>query len=180
MISNVQRFVIGTLVVLLIGAAGRLVFQHIELLDTRLDLKTEIAERKAETDARINLANRYAGQLAAVQRNHEVEQTKALNEFAQERDRLAAARRDDADRADRLQRGAEDRATRYRALAEAGPADCRVLADRSITLDQQLTAGVPVVDALRRDLERRDSEVMVLRRIILNDRAAVEAAQPAN
>ena len=87
------------------------------------------------------------------------------------RDALARA---DAARHQRLLDGAEKRAATYRAMAEANAAACRDLADRYAALDRHVVEGVGVVSALRRDLVRRDAEVVLLRGQIDADRALME------
>lgn len=103
------------------------------------------------------------GHAAATQENSD-----AFTLSAPVRDAIARA---DAARHRRLLNGAEARAATYRAMAEAGAAACRDLADRHATLDRHVVEGVAVVGALRSDLVRRDAEVVLLRRQIDVDRA---------
>lgn len=71
------------------------------------------------------------------------------------------------DAAQRLHRGAEGRAARYLAQAEAGGAACRALADRASALDRSLAEGRLVVEELRGVVVRRDAQVALL--LDLND-----------
>lgn len=110
------------------------------------------------------------GHAAATQENSD-----AFTLSAPVRDAIARA---DAARHRRLLDGAERRAATYRAMAEAGAAACRDIADRHATLDRHVVEGVAVVGALRSDLDRRDAEVVLLRRQIDIDRALLTDFNP--
>ncbi len=111
------------------------------------------------------------GHAAATQENSD-----AFTLSAPVRDAIARA---DAARHGRLLNDAERRAATYRAMAEAGAAACRDLADRHTALDRHVVEGVSVVGALRSDLVRRDAEVVLLRRQIDVDRALFAEPNPS-
>ncbi len=110
------------------------------------------------------------GHAAATQENSD-----AFTLSAPVRDAIARA---DAARHRRLLDSADRRAATYRAMAEAGAAACSDLADRHATLDRHVGEGVAVVGALRSDLDRRDAEVVLLRRQIDIDRALLTDYNP--
>ncbi|WP_406624939.1 hypothetical protein [Acidovorax sp. SDU_ACID1] len=93
------------------------------------------------------------------------------------RDAIARA---DAARTDRLRTDAERRAATYRAMAEAGAAACRDLADRHAALDAHVVRGAGVVAGLRTDLVRRDAEVVLLRGQIDIDRDLLQDTRLMN
>ena len=103
------------------------------------------------------------GHAAATQENSD-----AFTLSAPVRDAIARA---DAARSDRLRTDAERRAATYRAQAQADAAARGDLADRLEAFDRQLVEGVAVVGELRKDLVRRDAEVVLLRGQIDADRA---------
>lgn len=79
--------------------------------------------------------------------------------------------RADLARVDRLRVGAERRAATNRAIAQACAASAGDIANRLDALDRQLVEGIGVVSDLRKDLGRRDSEVVLLHGQIVADRA---------
>lgn len=109
------------------------------------------------------------GHAAATQENSD-----AFTLSAPVRDAIARA---DAARAERLLLDADRRAATYRAMAEAGAAACRDLADRHATLDRHVVEGVAVVGACRETLIRRDAEVSLLRHQIDIDRKLMNNAR---
>ena len=102
---------------------------------------------------------------------HAADTSKNSDEFTMSQPVRDANARADVARADRMRRDSERRAATYRAQAEANAAACRDLADRYAALDRHVVDGVGVVSALRRDLVRRDAEVVLLRGQIDADRA---------
>lgn len=87
------------------------------------------------------------------------------------RDAIARA---DLALADRMRVGAERRAATYRAQAQASAAACSDLADRHAALDAHVVRGAGVVAGLGSDLERRDAEIVLLRRQVDIERALME------
>ena len=79
----------------------------------------------------------------------------------------------DADLADRVRRTEAGRIATYRAMAQSCSATASDTADRLVALDDQLTKGVGVVADLRKDLGRRDAEVVLLHGQIVADRALI-------
>ena len=139
------------------------------------NLRAEVAEAESAR-AKAALKHETAtglkefGHAAATQENSD-----AFTISAQVRDAIARA---DAARSDRLRTDAERRAATYRAMAEAGAAACRDLADRHEALDRHVVEGVAVVGACRETLIRRDAEVVLLRRQIDVDRALLTDSNP--
>lgn len=174
-----QTAVTYALGVALIGASALAMQQHLSLLNTRLDLKEEQRQTEELRANRESAARIYASSLDTIRRKASAEQSKAADDHQTEILRLANAAAAERVRNQRLLDGAESRAARYRAVAEAGPASCSRLADRSIALDRQLAEGISVVNELRSVVERRDSEVALLLTTINSDRAAVSAAEGA-
>lgn len=134
---------------------------HAQLRATVAEADRARATAALKHESRLGL--KEFGHAAATQENSD-----AFTTSQPVRDAIARA---DVARADRLRTDAERRAATYRAMAEAGAAACRDLADRHATLDRHVVEGVAVVGALRSDLVRRDAEVVLLRRQIDVDRA---------
>lgn len=85
-----------------------------------------------------------------------------------------ALHRADLNRVDRMRVGAERRAATYRAQAQSNAAACRDLADRHAALDAHVVRGSGVVAGLGADLERRDAEVVLLRKQVDTERSLLE------
>ena len=79
----------------------------------------------------------------------------------------------DAVLTERVRREQAGRAATYRAMAQSCSATASDTADRLVALDDQLTKGVGVVADLRKDLGRRDAEVVLLHGQIVADRALI-------
>lgn len=79
----------------------------------------------------------------------------------------------DAVLAERVRRTEAGRAATYRAMAQSCAATASDTADRLDALDDQLTKGIGVVADLRKDLGRRDAEVVLLHGQIVADRALI-------
>ncbi len=135
-------------------------------------LRTEVAEREL---TRTQAALKHEITVATKESTHAADTSKNADEFTTSQPVRDAIARADAARHGRLLNDAERRAATYRAMAEAGAAACRDLADRHATLDAHVVEGVAVVGALRSDLGRRDAEVAVLRRQIDVDRALMDS-----
>lgn len=129
------------------------------------------AEWDQQTQARERVAAADEIKTGGKEREHAAATQGASDAFTQTAPAREDALRADLARAERLRRGAEQRAAGYRAQAEAGAAACRRLADRYATIDAHLVEGVDVVADLRAAVDRRDAEVALLRRQIDADRA---------
>lgn len=82
-------------------------------------------------------------------------------------DAVAAARVADAER---MQRGAEGRALRYRAMSEASAAERDRLASHAAQLDASLAEGRVVAEQLRAAVVERDGQIQLLADTIRADR----------
>lgn len=91
-------------------------------------------------------------------------------------DAVAAARIADAER---LQRGAEGRALRYRAMSEASAAERDRLASHAAQLDASLAEGRLVAEELRATVVERDRSIELLADTIRADRQLFESAAGA-
>ena len=110
---------------------------------------------------------------------HAADTSKNSDEFTTSQPVRDAIARADVARADRLRLDAERRAGTYRAMAEAGAAACSDLADRHAALDRHIVDGTRVVADLGAALDRRDAEVVLLRRQIDVDRALFADSNPS-
>ena len=174
--SNIKAYVFQAACIVLLGLLLTQTWRlHSEQRD-HARLLAEVAERE-QAGATAALKHEAAtslkefGHAAATQENSD-----AFTTSQPVRDTIARA---DAARHKRLLDGAERRAATYRAMAEAGAAACRDLADRHAALDRHVVEGVSVVGALRSDLVRRDAEVVLLRRQIDVDRALFAEPNPS-
>ena len=140
----------------------QLAHQKLKTTTTQATLKRSEAVRVDETKT----AGKESAHATATQENSD--------EFTTSQPVRDAIARADLARANRLRLNAEGRAAQYRAQAESGAAACRNLADRLEAFDRQLVEGVAVVGDLRKDLIRRDAEVVLLHRQMLIERALLE------
>lgn len=124
---------------------------------------------KADT-ARADAALKRAGLVNSAERAHAQQTQENSDAFTKGQPARDAVARADLDRVERLLLGAEQRAATYAAMSQANAEACRGAADRLAALDGQLVAGVGVVAALRRDLGRRDAEVVLLSGQLAADR----------
>ena len=132
------------------------------------ELKTAVAQAaekraNATTEANNKVADKDAAHAAST-----LENSDAFTKTQPARDAVA---RSDFDRVKRLQLDAERRAATYRAQAQANAAACSDLANRLEAFDRQLVEGVAVVGELRKDLIRRDAEVVLLHGQMMTERA---------
>jgi len=134
-------------------------------------LRTTVAEADR---ARATAALKHETLLGAKESTHASQTQENSDAFTTSEPVRAAIARVDAARHRRLLNDADRRAATYRAMAEAGAAACRDLADRHEALDRHVVRGAEVVAGLRRDLVRRDAEVVLLRRQIDVDRALMD------
>ena len=102
---------------------------------------------------------------------HAADTSKNSEEFTTSQPVRDAIARADLAIADRLRIGAERRAATYRAQAQSNAAACSDLADRHAALDAHVVRGAGVVAGLGADLERRDAEVVLLRKQVDTERA---------
>ena len=100
-------------------------------------------------------------QTASKESTHAANTSKNSDEFTTSQPVRDAIARADLARVDRLRTGAERRAATYRAQAQADDAARRDLINRLETFDRQLVEGVAVVGELRKDLIRRDAEIVL-------------------
>ena len=84
-----------------------------------------------------------------------------------------AISRTDLERLNRMRTDAERRAATYRAQAQADDAARRDLGNRLETFDRQLVEGVAVVGELRKDLIRRDAEIVLVIGQLMADRERI-------
>ena len=101
-------------------------------------------------------------QTAAKESTHAADTSKNSDEFTTSQPVRDAIARTDLARVDRLRADAERRAATYRAQAQADDAARRDLINRLETFDRQLVEGVAVVGELRKDLIRRDAEIVLV------------------
>lgn len=155
------------LAVLLLTQTWRL---HSEQLDHQ-KLKTTVADAGRD---------RATADLKAEQRNsgltyaHAKQTQENSDEFTTSQPVRDAIARADVATADRLRRDAEKRAATYKAMSQASAAACSDLADRFATLDRHAVSGAGVVAGLRKDLAKRDAEVVLLRRQIDTERGLTD------
>ena len=131
-------------------------------------LKTSTAQAAT---GRATAALKHEIKTSADESVHAAKTQENSDEFTTSQPVRDAIARADLTLADRLRVGAERRAATYRAQAQASAAACSDLADRHAALDAHVVRGAGVVAGLGADLERRDSEVNLLRSIIDADRA---------
>lgn len=157
--------------VVAVAAGGLLLAQTVRLHNE------QVAHEKLKTSTAQAAAQRTSAALAQAQRNAASKSTHATatqensDAFTLSQPVRDAITRADLDRVDRLRSSAERRAATYRAMSQANAAACSSAADRLAAIDSQLVDGAGVVAALRTDLVRRDSEVVLLRGQIDADRA---------
>ena len=145
-----------------IAAGGLLLAQTVRLHNEQRahdKLKVTVAQDdKARTDSalkhEIKTSADESAHATATQENSD-----AFTLSQPVRDTIARA---DIALADRLRTDAERRAATYRAQAQADDAARRDLINRLETFDRQLVEGVAVVGELRKDLIRRDAEIVLV------------------
>lgn len=142
--------------------AGRVAHQKLIATTSGAALQRSEAARAQETKT----AGKEAAHAKATQENSD-----AFTISQPLRDTLA---RVDLAVADRLRVSAERRAATYRAQAQACTTASGGIADRLEALDAHIVRGAGVVAGLGSDLERRDAEVVLLRKQIDTDRALLE------
>lgn len=132
------------------------------------------AERNADRAAQALVVAGLNGQLIEKERLHVAETTKIRSDLAGREAAYAAdVSRLRADYAGRLL-DSEQRATRYRAAADAGPDQCRSLASHAAQLDASLVEGRSVVEELRSTVELRDAQLRLVGSQLLSDRQLYE------
>ena len=123
---------------------------ELRLEQTNSNLKLSEAARADET------------QTALKESTHAANTSKNSDEFTASQPVRDAIARTDLARVDRLRTDAERRAATYRAQAQADDAARRDLGNRLETFDRQLVEGIAVVGELRKDLIRRDAEIVLV------------------
>lgn len=132
------------------------------------------AEREADRQAQALVVAELKGQMAQKEKEHDAE-TARIRDDLQSREAAYAAdvTRLRSDYAVRL-RDSEQRASRYRALAETGPDQCRSLASYTAQLDGSIVEGRSVVEELRATIELRDAQLRLVGSQLLSDRQLYE------
>lgn len=152
-------------------SAVALAWQTYQLVSERTAhsaLKLEVSQAK---EARTAAALGAEVHTAKTESTHAVKTQENYDAFTTSESVRDAIARVDAARVDRVRLSAERRAATYRAMANACTASQGDIVNRLEALDRQLTEGVGVVADLRKDLGRRDSEVVLLHGQIVADRA---------
>ena len=143
--------------VLLLVQTGRL---HTEQV-AHEKLKTSTAQAAT---GRATAALKYEAKTSADESIHAAKTQENSDAFTTSQPVRDARYRADLALAQRLRTDAERRAATYRAQAQANAAACSDLADRHAALDAHVVRGAGVVTGLGADLERRDAEVVLLRK----------------
>lgn len=132
------------------------------------------AEREADRQAQAIVVANLNGQIEQKEKQHVAETSKIRGDLAQlERAHVADLARLGSQYAVSL-RDSEQRATRYRTLADTGPDQCRSVASRAAELDASLVEGRSVVEELRATIELRDSQLRLVGSQITSDRQLYE------
>ena len=134
---------------------------ELRLEQTTANLKLSEAARADETKT------------ALKESTHAANTSKNSDEFTSSQPVRDAISRADLARVDRLRTDAERRAATYRAQAQADDAARRDLINRLETFDRQLVEGVAVVGELRKDLIRRDAEIVLVTGQLAADRELI-------
>ena len=162
--------IIGALALVL---ALALAWQTYQLSSERTEhsaLKLQVAQDK---ERRAAAALKAEQQTAASESTHAQKTQENSDAFTTSQPVRDAIARADRARVERLRLGAERRAATNRAQAQACAASAGDIANRLDALDDQLTKGIGVVADLRKDLGRRDAEVVLLHGQIVADRALI-------
>lgn len=138
---------------------------------------TEIATLKlaAEKDRgdRLQLVAAHNLKVAGMQAMHAKQQQEIISGYTDFVIRLQGERRLAVDRADRVQRAAEDRTTRGRSISADDTSAVQRLVDDNAVLNTLVAEGFRLVDEGRNLLRERDAQVGTLKSIIENDRTAI-------
>ena len=162
--------IIGALALVL---ALALAWQTYQLSSERTEhsaLKLQVAQDKERRAAAALKAEQQTAASESTHAQKTQENSDAFTTSQATRDTIA---RVDADLADRVRRTEAGRIATYRAMAQSCSATASDTADRLDALDDQLTKGIGVVADLRKDLGRRDAEVVLLHGQIVADRALI-------
>ena len=145
-----------------IAAGGLLLAQTVRLHNEQRahdKLKVTVAQDdKARTDA----ALKHEIKTSADESTHATATQENSDAFTLSQPVRDAISRTDLERLNRMRTDAERRAATYRAQAQADDAARRDLGNRLETFDRQLVEGVAVVGELRKDLIRRDAEIVLV------------------
>lgn len=148
---------------LLLVQTGRLHFE--QRAHTQLQAKVD-----RDNAARTTVALKHEIKTSADESAHAKATQENSDAFTTSQPVRDAIARADLAIADRLRTDAERRAATYRAQAQSNAAACSDLADRHAALDAHVVRGAGVVAGLGADLERRDSEVVLLRKQVDTER----------
>lgn len=156
-----------------VGAAGAWYVQGQRLGLQIEQLKAAAADGKAKrSDAALKDERITAGKESA----HAAKTQENSDEFTTSQPVRDAIARADRAVSDRLRLDHERRAATYRAQAQADATACRDLADRHEALDRHVVEGTGVVAGLRADLDRRDAEIVLLRRQVDIERTLLDGS----
>ena len=167
--------IIGALALVL---ALALAWQTYQLSSERTEhsaLKLQVAQDKERRAAAALKAEQQTAASESTHAQKTQENSDAFTTSQPVRDAIARADRArvDAVLAERVRREQAGRAATNRAIAQACAASAGDIANRLDALDDQLTKGIGVVADLRKDLGRRDAEVVLLHGQIVADRALI-------
>ena len=159
--------IITSFVAAIVAAAAAWAFQDArytaEMAELRLEQTTSNLKRS-------EAARADEIQTASKESTHAADTSKNSDEFTTSQPVRDAIARADRAIADRLRTDAERRAATYRQIAASCTTASSGIADRLEALDAHIVRGAGVVAGLGADLERRDSEVKLLRGQIDADR----------
>ena len=137
--------------------------------------EVQIADiQKAHTTAQLKrseVARADETQTALKESTHAADTLKNSDEFTISQPVRDAIARADLARVERLRTDAERRAATYRAQAQADSAARSGLADRLEAFDRHIVEGAAVVAEHRATIEKRDAEVVLLRKQVDTERA---------
>ena len=132
------------------------------------------AERDADRAAQELVIAELRGQMREKERLHQAKTNQIMGELnVQEATYNRTLERLNAGYAVSV-RDSEQRAARYRALADTGTDQCRNLAGYTAQLDASIVEGRSVVEELRSTLELRDSQLRIVGSQLLSDRQLYE------
>lgn len=156
---------------LAVGLGVLLLTQTVRLHTEQRAYQKLITSTATAKTARADAALKHEIKTSADESTHAAKTQENSDAFTTSQPVRDAIARADLALADRLRVGAERRAATYRAQAQSNAAACSDLADRHATLDAHVVRGAGVVAGLGADLERRDAEVVLLRKQVDTERA---------
>lgn len=159
-----------------LALAAAVGLQEIRVRGLHVDLAKLEASQSKTAQTQAQQAQAATKKDAAALLNHADNTQTNVYEYTQTIQKLEAGRAADADRIASLQQQLRTTATQ-RAQAAADAAAARDLADHYQRLAAHLADGAGVVGELVGLVERRDSQVMLLKNQVLTERALVEKLQ---